>query len=216
MIKEYMDIPGQTKFDNLNPIIEIAAAIKSYSVKKPKVLEIGCAWGRSTWAILDAFKDCEYHVLDWWGYVEQRQINQIKNHKIYPYLVENKIDIYNHKDVWQFNMKHHKHFDSIHTINSMSSLQYINTGLENEFDFVFFDGSHEYDVVCKELEYFNASLVMYGDDYHPRELGVMKSVHDFYYKHVKNNSLTHTYLYGSASKAFWCIWDMKKLGPMYL
>ena len=216
MIKEYLDIPGQTTSNNLDPILEIASAIRGCGVKKPKVLEIGCAWGRSTWAILDAFKDCEYHVLDWWGYFQQRQIDQVKSHKIYPYLLENKIDIYNHRDVWQFIMKHHKHFESIQTINSMSSLEYIDKGLKNNFDFVFFDGSHEYDVVSKELEYFKSSSVLYGDDYHPRELGVMRSVHDFYCTHVENNNLTHTYLYGSATKAAWCIWDVEKLGFMRL
>jgi len=63
-IESYSDVPGFNNDTHLDNLMSFASSIPEGS----KVLEIGCAWGGSTWALLDSLpKNCKLHVCDTFG-----------------------------------------------------------------------------------------------------------------------------------------------------
>lgn len=216
MINTYMDIPGQTNKYNLDNIFEIADVVKNNAKgDKVKILEIGCAWGRSTWALMDAFEDCEHHIIENWAYAHHSNYNQvITEHHSYQLLKNKGIDIQNQKKVWKFFVSKHKNYKNITTMNSMSSDDYISAFKDNEFDFVFLDGSHNYKTVIRELYYFGSATVLYGDDYRPTQPGVVKAVHEFYEDSIQYEKNQYLQLQASSPNAYWCIWNSDILGNM--
>ena len=216
MINTYMDIPGQTTEYNLNNIYKIAEEVKqNCKGDKPKILEIGCAWGRSTWALLDAYPDCEHHIIENWAYERHNHYqNEITQHPSYKLLKDNKIDIRQQRKVWKFFVSQHKNYKNIVKLNSMSSEDYIAQCMDKEFDFVFLDGSHEYDTVIKELYYFKKALVLYGDDYRSTQQELVKAVNEYYEDHIKYSKNQYLQLQASTPNAYWCIWDSEVLGNM--
>lgn len=216
MIKEYMDIPGQTTEYNLKNIYKIADVVKNNAKgDKVKILEIGCAWGRSTWALMDAFEDCEHHIIESWAYGNHTDYNKtITEHHSYKLLKDKGIDIQDQRKLWNFFVSKHKNYKNITTMNSMTSDDYIRARKDNKFDFVFFDGSHNYKTVIRELFYFRNATVLYGDDYRPTQPGVVKAVHEFYENSIRYAKNQDLQLQASAPNAYWCIWNSHLLGNM--
>jgi len=67
IITKAMDIPGETT--ELQH--EWYQKIVNWFYYKPKILEIGCAWGRGSWAWLDCITDTNdgsLEILDNWAY----------------------------------------------------------------------------------------------------------------------------------------------------
>ena len=62
--KRNQDIPGFNNQQHLKSLMAFASSIPENS----KVLEIGCAWGLSSWALMDSLpKGCKLHVCDTFG-----------------------------------------------------------------------------------------------------------------------------------------------------
>lgn len=174
-IKNHTEVPGQTSDDQKYFYQEIV----NWFDKDIRVLEVGSAWGKSTWAWLDVLKEgSTLEVVDMWNYSEQRLINKDKKFakKIIKIFSE-----YNHKTVFLHNIKQHKNFKQLTKIHSINHKKFMTENTE-KFDIIFLDGDHSFENVFNELLYYRGSSVICGDDYNLNHQDVINAVSEFYKK----------------------------------
>ena len=170
--------------------------------KNPKVLEIGCGWGRSTWAWLDVLPDTtEYHILDnfsmpYWAlrksvFMVRANINYKQLKRIYKQNIAQ-------REIFDVIIKQHPKQHLIKKVWHMPGEEWKSCeDYTTEWDLVYLDDDHSYLTVNNWLERFTNVPIVCGDDYHPSHAGVVSAVDEY----DKNTDFTKQILPGN----FWVI-----------
>jgi len=95
----------------------------------------------------------------------------------------------NHQEIFQYCIMQHPRSSQLKDIYAMTSQTYMSENKRNNYDLVFIDGTHTYDVLSTELEFFKDCTLLTGHDYdNPAHPGVMEAVQEFITKY-KDRSL---------------------------
>jgi cephalosporin hydroxylase len=195
IINDAMEIPGQTDEKQhlwYQKIIE-------WFHYPPAVLEIGCAWGRSSWAWLDCMNmDGSYlEILDNWSYSKNfKQLNGFKlSNETYYKFISDVSPNYDQKEILLYNLKQHKNFQKIKKIHTG-----VYSDASKHYDIVYLDDDHSQKNVSNELEHFNGVPVMCGDDFENTHPGVIKAICKFYH-----NNFNKYKLYIDPDARFWAL-----------
>lgn len=174
------DIPGWIKPSQISLIESIAKNLP----KNSKVLEIGCGYGRSTWAWLDVLDEsCSLDIVDSW----QLDVNRL------PTLTENQEAIefgkkHGQKKLFEEIISAHPKVNLLKNLYNESSKSLIKKKLlDKNYDVVYIDGDHSYNVLYSELTYFSNVKILCGDDYNFRQFkSVIRAVNNFLYHYGIN------------------------------
>ncbi|KKM93190.1 hypothetical protein LCGC14_1210850 [marine sediment metagenome] len=184
--KHYMDVPGFNNEAHNESLQETARLVQPGS----KVLEVGTAWGRSTWSLLDSLPSpIELHVLDSFIHLEGGKIRHyegcMKKHAdivcqryaLKVFMEEGQ------RACWDWSLKQHPRMntDKI-VVHQMLSEKFRETD-DIKWDLVYLDACHSYQSVSGELNKWTDCPILCGDDYHPVHKGVVKAVDEFLAKH---------------------------------
>jgi len=207
-IQNYNDIPGKINETQCQQITDIAKSIPKGST----VIEIGCAFGRSTWAwmqglpagtrliSIDPFEDDKHKATE-----SAKQIERATSDELVSVI-----------KFWQQNTCYHTVTKVLNKHPRRSLIDYtLYQGTSDEFDLleinklacVYIDGNHTYEFVKRDLEkYGSISEIICGDDYKPLDtpsphkplLGVVKAVGEYGQK-------TNRKLWVDLDSAFWTL-----------
>lgn len=198
-IKTADDIPGWTWKSQLEHIATLA---KSYD-SKIKVLEIGCAWGRSTWQWLDNLPiDSELWVID--AFVLK---TPHKHAKAFRHLLPGNETV--QKIIARYGeVGHYQTFlDVINLHPKKRMLKKILSGRSKtyydqtnfQWDIVYIDGAHDYETVKSDIfNYGPITKILCGDDYGEGSPGVIQAVDEY----VKS---TNKQFYQDPAGPYWMI-----------
>ena len=184
-IVTYLDVPGFNNPKHLDALAEFASKIPAGG----RVLEIGCAWGCSTWVLLDNLPEgVELHTCDTFdmnninlkrkhfqSVMEKHQHNTAVAYAMYMYLEEQE-DAQRKAFDWVI-AQHPRRFKVKHTVHQKPSLHVLKDDVD--WSMVYIDGLHSYDNVSAELAYLKNVNLLCGDDYHPAHEGTMKAINEF-------------------------------------
>ena len=186
-IKDPNDVPGYIFQSQINEIQYLAQTLP----KNANVLEIGCAWGRSTWCWLNALPEgssltvVDMFVFDnrpgkhtkrmasWWR-------NPIVNDVMNYYCVNGQ-----EKTVKKVIEEHpRKHL--VKEVFSGTSQEFFEQNKDQKWDCVYLDGDHRYDGVKNDILNFEPKTeIICGDDYEPiTQPGVVQAVNEM----IKNTN----------------------------
>lgn len=185
-IKQPADIPGWTSSEQH----KIYKSIVKQLPKNPKVLEIGCGWGRSTSAWLNVLpENTEFYVLDKFCLptkthfpILKKDYNKLNKPHIENFVIECLNKNLTQYEIFLFCMRQHSNFEKIKNIYVKD---YYDWKKENtiKFDLVYLDGDHTYNHVKDQLEYFKDVPIVCGDDYKPERKhhfeGLIKAVDEY-------------------------------------
>jgi predicted O-methyltransferase YrrM len=186
-INQYTDIPGFGHFGDMYK--ELLLSLPDNA----SILEVGVAFGKSTWAMLDAMrKDMSLCVLDSFHNDSYELFNfavlanggtdNVNISDYETFIVFSKI--YSHRDMFLRCISQHSKFHQLQTIYTMPSDLYILSKYPTIYDLVFLDGDHSYESVKEELEYFKDCTVVTGHDYNNHGCpGVKQAVDEFVADH---------------------------------
>lgn len=179
-----MDIPGETTEKQHNWYNKI------YHWMDPphRILEIGCAWGRSSWAWLDCIehKDSYLEILDTWSYSRPKPINPSLGPRLmaWPTYYDEIKQIFpnlNQKDILNHNLIQHKHYTKLKSVYTGNSREFVEKhNVLDMYDIVYLDGDHSEINVYNELNHFNGVKIICGDDFCQSQPGVIKAICRFY------------------------------------
>jgi hypothetical protein len=187
-ITTYLDVPGFNNSKHLDALMEFASNVP----KGSRVLEIGCAWGCSTWALLDSLPDGVYlHTCDTFGMnhpaLKQKHFegvmakhhhNSAVSYAMHTYIEEN---LNAHRKVFDWVIGQHPRRGRVkHTVHQKPSTQVLEKDVE--WSMVYIDGLHSYENVSTELKYLKDVSLLCGDDYHPAHPGTVKAIDEFLQK----------------------------------
>lgn len=187
-IKNYNDVPGMIMPAQCEDIIKIAKSLPANST----VIEIGCAWGKSTWCWFEGLpENTKLITIDIFS-LDTRKTKHIKRQQKSGNPVINSIMKYWHKNSGQDTLKkvleeHPRRSLIRHEIYNGESNNFDLDNI-NELACVYIDGNHKYQYVKQDLaKYGNISKVVCGDDYKPLgksgpykpQLGVVQAVDEF-------------------------------------
>jgi cephalosporin hydroxylase len=150
----------------LTLIKELAASLPINA----NVIEIGSAFGRSTFSWLDGLtSNATLTIIDTFS-MSPRDILQMKADKNE---VKNKFQsvVYDmfasdgQEKTWKFVTSMHKNNAIIKNVYNFTSDFYILNNYSRVFDCVYLDADHRYEAVKNELEFFKNSSIICGDDY---------------------------------------------------
>jgi hypothetical protein len=131
-------------------------------------------------------KNSTLEVVDWWKYDEKALKKQ---DKLYFKFIKEKFKTYNHYEVFHYHIKQHANYNKLIKINSVNHETFMKENLKT-FDIVFLDGTHTYETVYKELNYYKGTKVICGDDYDSQtHRPLVKAVNKFYKKNKKSYEL---------------------------
>ncbi len=180
-----LDIPGYVNEAHLE---DLAKTISSLS-DNAHILEIGCAYGRSTWCTLSNMKPTQtLTVVDTFIHLKPKKLIKGIRKAMQRGLVT--LTETGAKNLQYLDRCNHQRqmFDHIldqhplkHTVkvNQMTSQQYIAHNPTVEFDCVYIDGEHTYDAVSMELNQYKGSTILCGDDWGPAHPGVTRAINEF-------------------------------------
>lgn len=207
-IKSYLDVPGFNNAKHLDALMEVASNVQPGQ----RVLEIGCAWGCSTWALMDSLKSgVELHTCDTFGMnnplLKQKHYNGVTKKHSHNSTVVFAITMYLQEQV----EAHRKTFDWIveqhpnrrnfnHQVHQTPSTNLLEK--DTNWDMVYIDGLHSYENVSAELAWLKDVDVLCGDDYHPAHPGTMKAIDEFL---VTNNDRDFHHHDFESGSGFWTI-----------
>ena len=136
------------------------------------VLEVGCGYGKSTWAWLDALPSTtNFYVLDSFVLPQPFSASTPRAFQLHysrqfgmtrKYL--KKYFNADQKTVFNNVIQQHPKFNLIKDIFDSTFQEWKKTN-NIEFDLVYLDGDHDYDEVSSQLKYFSNCPCICGDDY---------------------------------------------------
>ena len=187
------DVPGWTSKLQHSQFIKLIEHLPD----RPKILEIGCGYGRSTWAWLDVIpKNTDYYILDNFnlnfndifkpGYTGWRQFTKPEqNRQFVKKVLDNK---YTQREIFDRIIILHKKYNNIKKIWHMAGSTWLDSEcFSKEWDLVYLDDDHSYSSVKRWLEIFANVPIVCGDDYHTDWQGVVSAVNE--YTRISNSSL---------------------------
>lgn len=187
-ITNALDIPGETTTAQH----EWFNKVYHWIYPPRRILEIGCAWGRSSWAWLDCIehKESYLEILDNWAYNNSPDKIKIYNNTYYNE-IKKTIPDFDQKKIIEYNLQQNKNYNKLKKIHTGTTDSFIkeNNIFEN-FDIVFLDGDHSEKNVYKELNYFKGLKIICGDDFASAQPGVIKAVCRF---HIENFEMYKLY-----------------------
>jgi hypothetical protein len=168
IVTKYTDVPGWSDFFYIhNRIIE-------FLPDNANILEVGVGFGRSTWTLLDCMKtNMQLSVLDsfahhdsfsfWQHSLETNCVNTLdeENTKQLKVLSQQ----FSQQELFLHFIKQHPSYSKLETVYSMTSKEYMNKKYNSNYDLVFLDGDHSYNMVKQELNFFKNCRVIAGHDY---------------------------------------------------
>lgn len=180
--KSYMDVPGFNNEKHLKNLEDFTRKLP----KNSKVLEIGCAWGGSTWAILNGLPEggtlytCDTFQMNNPGLKKRHYQGVMEKHSTNPSVVY-AMNLYLQEDqkaVFDYCISYHPNFLEMHKkVYVKKSLEVLKEDVD--WDMVYIDGDHSYQTVSQELKYLKHVKYLCGDDYHPAHPGVMKAIEEY-------------------------------------
>lgn len=179
-----MDIPGAT----FSIQHEWYKRVRSWHNYNASVLEIGCAYGRSTWAwldVLDGNQD-EIEIVDTLSYTPTN--NNFLEHPNAKSIITD-VGGYDQEKIFRYNVEQHRNYEKITKFYNTTSENFCNNVKNKIYDIVYLDGAHEYETVIHELNCFKDARVICGDDFSYDGLGVVSAVFDFYKNNINDYNL---------------------------
>ena len=191
-IKNYEDVPGMILTPQCEDIIKIAKQLPENST----VIEIGCAWGKSTWCWIEGLpKGSTLITIDVFMLDEKKgkhkNRQQTVGNPVINTIMEYWMQHTGYETVLKVLEEHPRKELVNHTIYHGSSSNFDLSKIK-KLDCVYIDGNHKYPYVKADLEkYGNISKVICGDDYKPigksgsykPQMGVVEAVDEY----CKNN-----------------------------
>ena len=171
-VSSALEIPGAT-FPEQH---EAYKSLVSQLPKSPRVLEIGCGLGRSTWAWLDVLpKNTSYYVLDNFALPNSSLLRWSSSwHKRSVRLKLSQKEIFNTV------IKKHPNESVIKQVWHMNGADWINSrDFTTEWDLVYIDDDHGYSTVLRWLELFQNVKIVCGDDYCKSWRSVVEAVDEY-------------------------------------
>lgn len=229
-----MTIPGQTspvQHQYFKTLLDALCHVRD-TQGCIRLLEIGCAYGRSTCAWLNAIeklnpwniRDLEYSILDSFHYDTIQNKNFVFNNSNN----ENPLDTewyterikWTQQEIVQWVINQHpvspvfKEFIAVDPVQTYGFLPELEEKLSDRplYNIVFMDGPHGYTEVLNSLKYFGErdTLIMCGDDCFIEQEGVFHAVIDWY-------KVNHGYkyeLYINTNDRFWVLYNEDVLGKI--
>lgn len=181
-------IPGYTNFTHLE---DLALTIRQLPPNS-RILEIGCAYGRSTCCILDNLSPgSSLHTVDTFVHLKPSKIYK-GNHKRYldigqamPELLKDNLEHMmnlGQRGFFDYITNKHPSRDKL-SVYQMTSEEYMNKFSDRTYDCVYLDGDHRYEAVRSELIHFEDTKVLCGDDWGPAHPGVTQAVDELRTRH---------------------------------
>jgi len=140
--------------------------------KSANVLEIGCAFGKSTWAWLDVLPDhTNFYVLD--AFVmptlytpSQSRMDTLRFSRVFarPRSYLKKYFNKDQRTLFPYIINQHPRSSLLKNIFDSTFQDWKKTN-DLDFDLVYIDGEHSYAEVSSQLEYFSKSKCICGDDF---------------------------------------------------
>ena len=182
--KSYMDVAGFNNpihLDNLSKYIS--------KLESGRILEIGCAWGCSTWAILDGIQDkASLHTVDTFGMnnpgLKQQHYKGVSEKHSSNSSVMYGMSVYMEKDqraTFDHFISYHPKRKRLKKVYQCPSLEVLKKDVN--WDLAYIDGLHSYENVKQELNYLKDVKSLCGDDYHPAHKGCMQAIDEFNQKY---------------------------------
>jgi hypothetical protein len=169
IVTKYTDVPGWSNF------LYIHERLVECLPDNASILEVGVGYGRSTWTLLDNIKSgMNLCVLD--EFKAYGSNNAFFQHFI-EYgcnctldaetikKIEEKTHRVSQKRLFLHFIKQHPSYSKLKMIYNITSNEYIDRRLTSNYDLVFLDGCHDYNVVNQELNFFKNCKVIAVHDY---------------------------------------------------
>jgi hypothetical protein len=177
-VNSFHDIPGWTYINQLEQFKEVAKLLPA----NPRVLEIGCGYGRSTWAWLDALPaTTEMFVLDNFGTPYEhifdydnsfKNLMKVNMHKVKEFQESDM----NQEQIFFNNIPQHPNTHIIKHVWNMDSSHWVQHINDKQWDLVYIDEDHSFEKTISWLEYFQNTKYVCGDDYSSAWRGVIAAV----------------------------------------
>jgi hypothetical protein len=176
-------IPGYTNETHLQDLADTISSLRPNS----RILEIGCAYGRSTCCILDHLTPgSTLTTVDTFAHIKVSKMYK-SNHKKYqrmgvkmPKELAHNLEMLKqkgHRGFYDWITQQHPNHTQ-HSTHEMTSVEYMKMYHMEQYDCVYLDGDHTYDTVSKELAHYELSTVLCGDDWGPAHPGVTQAVNE--------------------------------------
>lgn len=188
-IKRALDIPGWT----FSPQHKLYENLVKDLPKNPRILEIGCGWGRSTWAWLDVLpSSATYYVLDnfnmksHWCYQSFYKKFEGNNYSMAKSIKRWAKSNTSHLEIFEQIILQHPNNKIIKKIWKLDSDHWITSEeFTNNWDLVYLDDRHTFQVMQKWLKLFSNVQIVCGDDYSTEFPGIIKAVDGYARKNNK-------------------------------